>query len=416
MYDYLGIAFQPIRLIWVYTKTSATAQHPGHAPTAEDADAMPGSYFVYGRRLHEMLLLSPSFWGSSFKQILQTFYLAVCHLWFFAACLLLQPLASSPSENSAAAKRLHNCESFGEYLERIRLPRQYVTYYLLPVLSVICSCSHAEMMDFPASDVTAFMMGSFLQRTYVSRGGINKVQSMLSKGIQNIRLNTRVTKVQRVDEGVLVCWESRKGEKVTTSEEIFDRVVLAVSPNVAAAIFIPSKALLSAIPTVPVTTSITAPPSAGISLKHETGPVPSGECSYHSGRPQVMEFRTTFSDKSARSESFHFLPSGMVVRSSPCDLTAESKGKLKVSKFTRTLRTTQSRSTVQRIMRIDKPAYNSELQWENGAGTETWVNGKDNVWITGSWCWDGLVLLEGCVVSAMKVARDFGVSVPWDEE
>ena len=44
-----------------------------------------------------------------------------------------------------------------------------------------------------------------------------------------------------------------------------------------------------------------------------------------------------------------------------------------------------------------------------------WVNGQDNVWLAGAWCWDGMVLLEGCVVSAMRIASDFGVAIPWEE-
>jgi hypothetical protein len=42
-----------------------------------------------------------------------------------------------------------------------------------------------------------------------------------------------------------------------------------------------------------------------------------------------------------------------------------------------------------------------------------WRNGDDNVWLAGGWCWDGMVLLEGCVVSAMRVADAFDVEVPW---
>lgn len=411
MYEYLDVPFQRIRLIWVYTKASATSQHDLPAP--EDAETMPGNYFVYGKRLHEMLLLSPHFWTSSLRQILQTLYIAICHIWFFAACFIIQPqkIQSQPYVDVDSGKKISdNGESFRQYLERIRLPNQYAVYYLLPVLSVICSCSHAEMMDFPASDVTSFVKGSFLRETYVSQGGINRVQSKLAKGISDIRLRTRVTKVDRVDEGILIRWERTEDGKISTSEEMFDRVVLAVSPNVTAAIFSPSRSTLSVIPTVPVTSSILAPASGEISLIHEKGQVPAGECSYHRGKPLVMEFRTSFGENVVRSESLHYLPSGVIVRTSPFALTTKLKGSLDTSKFTRTLRTTQSRSMVQRVLGTDKSAYTGDL---SDRGDE-WVNGQGNVWIVGSWCWDGLVLLEGCVISSMKVAKDFGVHIPWD--
>jgi len=52
----------------------------------------------------------------------------------------------------------------------------------------------------------------------------------------------------------------------------------------------------------------------------------------------------------------------------------------------------------------------------NNSGNEKssqWLNGDGNVWLVGGWCWDGMVLLEGCVISAMRVADGMGVQVPW---
>lgn len=62
------------------------------------------------------------------------------------------------------------------------------------------------------------------------------------------------------------------------------------------------------------------------------------------------------------------------------------------TKFTRVLRTCESRDVVRDLIAGD---------------------GEEGVWVVGGWAWDGMVLLEGCVVSAMRVAREFGVEVPW---
>ncbi|KAH8123846.1 hypothetical protein FP744_10000839 [Trichoderma asperellum] len=411
MYDHLGVPFQRIQLIWVFAKVSAASQ--AQIPAAEAAETMPGSYFVYGKRLHELLLISPHFWlRASLQNVLLTFYLAVCHAWFFLACFFLPPRTTRPETYLDVvrhpAKNSKGCESLRQYLDRIWLPQRYVLYYLLPILSIICSCSHAEMLDFPASDVTRFMKGTFLRKTYVAKGGINRVQATLAEGIQDVRLQTRVTKVERVDGGggVRVRYESMQAgdekRSSSSSEQVFDRVVLAVSPNVAAAIFNPSKPLLSVVPTVPVTSTVLASPNTKVSLVHEKTHVPSGECSYRRGEAQIMAFRTTFSDSIVQTESLHYLSGGLVVRTSPTADVPEVKGTLDTSRFTRTLRTTESRGMVQKAMET------------NGAGNGTeWVNGKDNVWVVGSWCWDGMVLLEGCVISAMRVAKDLGVQVPW---
>jgi hypothetical protein len=42
-----------------------------------------------------------------------------------------------------------------------------------------------------------------------------------------------------------------------------------------------------------------------------------------------------------------------------------------------------------------------------------WKNGDGNVYLVGGWCWDGMVMLEGCIVSAIRVADALGVDVPW---
>jgi hypothetical protein len=404
MYDYIGIPFQQIQLIWVFAEVSAAAS--SQIPSPEAVPTMPGSYFVYGKRLHEMLLLSPQFWQGSIQNVLLTFYLAFCHLWLFAACFFLSPRTIQPEtylDVKSATKNASGCESLRQYLDRIGLPQRYVVYYLLPVLSIICSCSHAEMLDFPASDITGFMKGFFLQKTYVAKKGINKVQAKLVEGIEDVRLQTRVTKVDPVDRGVLIRYESTQDERRSSSEEVFDRVVLAVSPNVAATIFNPSKPLLSVIPTVPVTSTILPSPNAKYSVVHENTKVPSGECAYSRGDAQLMAFRTTFSESIVQTESLHYLASGLIVRTSPVS-DIPVKGTLDTARFTRTLRTTESRSMVQKVMET------------NGADDgKLWVNGRDNVWIAGSWCWDGMVLLEGCVVSAMRVAKDLGVDIPWQQ-
>lgn len=66
------------------------------------------------------------------------------------------------------------------------------------------------------------------------------------------------------------------------------------------------------------------------------------------------------------------------------------------------------------VERIFSRNNNSSARYDNGEKKEfSWRNGDGNVWLVGAWCWDGMVLLEGCVVSAMRVADDLGVEVPW---
>ncbi|EWG51993.1 hypothetical protein FVEG_16895 [Fusarium verticillioides 7600] len=124
---------------------------------------------------------------------------------------------------------------------------------------------------------------------------------------------------------------------------------------------------------------------------------------------QVLTLRTMFTDVgSPRTEALHAMPSGVVV--STCPLREEAQPEaIKKAKFTRTLRNTEGQALVQKLLGKSGTKKSEDNE------TMAWVNGQDNVWIAGAWCWDGMVLLEGCVVSAIRVAQDFGVAIPWEQ-
>ena len=92
----------------------------------------------------------------------------------------------------------------------------------------------------------------------------------------------------------------------------------------------------------------------------------------------------------------------------PFSDVSSAQNVLRSVKFLRALRTPRSRHVVNNIF------------GENLAGPlidekqSPWRNGDDKIWLVGGWCWDGMVLLEGCVVSAMRVASALDVDIPWN--
>ncbi|OAQ99381.1 hypothetical protein LLEC1_07807 [Akanthomyces lecanii] len=401
MYDHLRIPLRSVRYTFLYAEIQST--RTGSGPRLpQRTDPRAGTYFAF-EKLYKPVL-SSGFTGGWVQQLWQTIFLAVCYLWFIASCFLIEPQTSRKSNTS---------ESLRLYLRRIRIPRRFVDHHLLPALGAICTCSHEQLYDFPASDVVTFMTRSALQKTYMT-DGVHNLQSKLIEGVEDIRLGARVSKVERVGSGVLIQWVRQDGSG-TISEEVFDRVVLAVTPNVAANIFAPSSYALASIPTAPIVATVIDPSSKRVSVV-ERGQAPSGRLFSLHNHPQLMAFRTYFSDAVVQTEAWNYLPSGAICRTSPYSYTAEEGSVLHTAHFTRTLRTVESRSIVQRIVCRDRSAPGGATTPSEAAtekGREEWVSGKDNVWVTGSWCWDGMVLLEGCVVSAMRVADEFGVEVPW---
>ncbi|KAG6315660.1 hypothetical protein E4U22_007686 [Claviceps purpurea] len=424
MYDYLGIQLQQISLIWIFA--AATSDTSASDVTNSDgSDIMAGSYFIDGKGLHGLLLLWRHLWSKGVRQIFETLYLVFCHVWFYACCLLVAPRAVAakvPDGAESGPAGAGVCETFGAYLRRIRLSRWYVNRYLLPVVGNVCSCPHAEALDSPASDMTGFVRGSFRQKFYVNKDGINRVQAKLSEGFKDVRLQARVLKVQPVDGKVVIRWqECAEGDdgKGAIHEEVFDRVVLAMAPNVAASIFDPAQPVMGSIPTSSIVSSLLAPLSSEISLVQEENHVPEGQCTYRGGDTQTMVFRTNFSAEIVESEALHYLPSGVIIKTSPSDAGEKSMKTLYTARFPRTLRTVESRRITDMITRESNhqtksaPGGSSSGDSDSDSDSERWYNGRDNVWVVGSWCWDGLVLLEGCVVSATRVAKEFGVEIPW---
>lgn len=429
LYSHLGIPLHPVRFLFVFAEAlslsrsqrspaetangeCASKANPRLRPDAE-TDTTGGAlrrYFIHASNLHQ----TPPPWPGNrgvIPHIVEIMYLIVCHFWFSIACFTILPLTTAGEGSSSDGG-----ETFAEYLERIWLPRRYAAQYLLPLMSCVSTCTHDQLLDFPASDIVNYKKLSHGQQHYAVCGGVNQVQERLSKGMDDIRLSARVLEVRpnTVHGGVSIRWQSMKGASGQVSEELFDRVVLAVSPDVAGKIFEPLEGVTDKIPTVQVESAILVPVAAEeesktFSIMDERERVSSG-CMHHgrdSSQAQAITFKTRFSGKGSRTEAVHAMPSGVVVSTCPLDPHTSLKNTLQRAKFTRTLRTPESRAVVERIMgRMDSSDKAGDLEDE-------WANGDDNVWLAGAWCWDGMVLLEGCIESAMRVAEDFGVHVPW---
>lgn len=272
-------------------------------------------------------------------------------------------------------------------------------------MSSVSTCSHAELLAFPASDTVNYKNLTQGQQDYVVCGGVRQVQSRLAQGINDVRFGAKVTMLAGDGNEVIVSWQSPIHWDGNTFSQRFDRAVLAVSADVAAKLYSPLAKTLGKIPTRRVRCSILSSHLGKYHILRGVDISSTKGCAHHgeTSPSEVITFRTQCNEGGPRTEAFHTMPSGVLVNTRPLDTEKEinSKETLEVAKFTRTLRTPESRAIVEQIMGRSGPQ-------------EGWINGDGNIWLAGSWCWDGMVLLEGCVVSAMQVARDFGVRIPWE--
>ncbi|KAK0386034.1 hypothetical protein NLU13_5871 [Sarocladium strictum] len=413
LYEHLKVPMHPVQFLFVFAQ--AFGGPSPVQPRSRKLEDHPGSYFVHTSNLHSIPPPRPASSGLV-AHVWETLFLVVCYAWFSVACFLIEPRSSgAPSKDGLFPEE----ETIAEYLRRIWIPERYASHYLVPLMSSVSTCSHAELLAFPARDVVNYKKLSHGQLHYTVCGGVNTVQSKLSEGLKDIRLGTSVTKVlpAQNEKGATVSWRTTLGDNASgpVLEERFDRVVLAVSPDVAARIFGPLTASLEQIPTIKVSSSVISPTSPlrekGSEHVVETGePSSASACMHHANGQspaQRIMLRTRFHGRETKTEALHVMPSGVTVSTCPLDENADGET-LKTARFTRTLRNAKSQAIVRSLTRARDAG-----EEDDGSG---WANGDDGVWLTGAWCWDGMVLLEGCVVSAMRVARDFGVDIPWESE
>lgn len=383
LYDYLGIRYRSQPFLFNF---AAESQSPSTCPSAR-----PRTYFVHASNLHQRAP-RPSAIGI-IPYCAQVVYLIACYAWFSLCCFLVAPQTG---------------ESLQQYVDRTYVPRYFVTYYLVPLLSSVATCPHESLLMFPASDITEYKRRTHGAPHYTVAGGVRGVQDRLVQGIP-CELNANVTAVVPLDKGVEVSWTKRSGSDLKLYSEYFDRVILAVPPDVVGRIFEPLQYHMSRIPTVAVESVIHTDRSV---LVDKEGPIRDKYAA------QLIYLQTT-TEGVRRTESHHIQPCGRIV--STCPYSSIKKASIFHSaNFSRVLRSTRSQQIVNTIFGDSSSTpclVRSSIVGENSHNKPLphWKNGQDNVWLVGGWCWDGMVLLEGCVVSAMRVADDLGVKVPWRE-
>lgn len=367
LYDYLGIRYHAQPFLFDLAA-------PANATSNGSRDA---SYFVYASNLHQFAPRPASV--GRLRHVGELVYLVFSYVWFLLCCLYVYPRGG---------------ETLHEYLHRTRIPRHFVTSYLLPLMSSVTTCPHPTLLGFPATDIIEYKRRTLSSPHLRVSDGVRQVQDRLVKDIP-YQLNATVTAVEPCDDGVRVSWAQGNGSDRKTHADYFDNVILAVTPDVVGRIFQPLRHHMSQIPTTTVESFVHT--DTRVMGQTDTQRVKGSET-------QLIHIHTS-TDAAQKTESHYFQPCGVIVTTCPFSPIDPSLV-LHSSKFTRVLRNPDSQKIVNAVFRATPDLYSEK-------SAPLWRNGDDNVWLVGGWCWDGMVLLEGCVVSAMRVAHALDVEIPW---
>lgn len=375
LYDYLGVPYHTQDFIFTFTHLDSR-----RISGCDDVSSAEPS-MTHASNFHRIPPIPRT--ADIVSWLLEALYALFFNLWFTLCAYYIAPYGEASGSRS---------ETFRHYLQRIYLPRHFVDNYLLPLMASVCTCSHDELLDFPASDVLEYKRRTHRQPHYVVKNGVRAAQGRLVQGL-NVQLKASVEKVVPGSDGVALHYVDAAGGHRVDS---FDLVVLAVSPDVVAAVFEPLRDTLRRIPTTTVQTvahndMASLPRVSAEFRKKSLGTT-----------DQMIHFRST----KGTTEAIHEQEGrSLIVTTNPITPIKPSRI-VRSAKFTRVLRSPESRRIVNEIF------ADQEL-----AGTEKpvvhWHNGDGGIFIAGGWCWDGMVLLEGCVVSAMRVASSLDVEIPW---
>ncbi|KAL4755187.1 hypothetical protein BDW72DRAFT_164300 [Aspergillus terricola var. indicus] len=464
MYKFLGVVFASPKFVYSISFSRNNKKFPSKT---ERKDEKGGAYFIHSSNNHILPPIRPAGVGVT-KYVFELLYLLFWYLWFTFACFWIPPKTTPLPEkgkgegkrrresSASDAKDSHftphahdpksttagSSETLRAYLSRIGIPSYYTTWYFLPLMSSITTCTHEELLNFPASDIIGYAWQTHRKPHYTLTRGVKQAEMRLSSGL-NVQYNHRVTKVETLGSGRVrvhfVANAGTKNRRAGTKE--YDRVIIATTPDVVGRIFSPLSLAMKVIPTTEVRTVVhrdyggVGEVSAylrdcgrlqkrGINSFEPAKPIASSNGCVSASGPSTPVLTAmhmvTETDASgiSRTESVHEHPANVLVTTYALENRISEEQILHSVYFTRVLRTPASRDIVNSLFsRSKSPAATLCKEKEKGKGAvsvEGWKNGDGNVYLVGGWCWDGMVLLEGCVVSAMRVARELGVEVPWD--
>ncbi|KAL3482729.1 hypothetical protein BJX62DRAFT_231479 [Aspergillus germanicus] len=425
LYTHLGVQFDEPRFVYSLSTLDSTDDDTA---TKKRSTTKGGNYFIHSSNNHILPPIRPM--GLSIARwVIEVAYLLFWYTWFTLAAFLISPRTIATktttrqkdfyTSGALTTTTTYSSETLRSYLSRIMLPKYYITRYFLPLMSSVTTCTHDELLDFPASDIVAYARRTFRRPHYTVRGGVRQAEGKLSTGLR-VRFGAKVVSVTTLEDGrVKVRWRRVGAEtEEEVLEETYDKAIIAVTPDVVGSIFEPLSRDMKDIPTTSVQ-SVVHQDFARI-----------GDCSAQLRRNPRFASRATSSSSNSTStsasgpvsaaihmytnlstgktESVHEHRSSMLITTYPVDENIDESKILHRAIFTRVLRSPRSREIVNGIF---SPRVKSRRDTKDSANS--WKNGDGNVYLVGGWCWDGMVMLEGCIVSAIRVADALGVDVPW---
>lgn len=278
--------------------------------------------------------------------------------------------------------------TFDDYLNKTGFSKRLKNDYLVPMTSAIWSTPSTKMLEFPAESLIQFMKNhSLIQKERPKwrtvSGGSREYVSKLTQDTDAIfKKNAEVISVERVDNGVLV-------KDINGHEELFDEVVMAAHSDQSL------KMLKDASPDELNVLSSVQYVQNDVWLHRDTALMPKRKKAWaawnYIGNKNVMDDRDV-------SVTYWMNKLQNIDESYPLFVTLNP------------INEPNPELTFERYQ-YAHPLFNSEaIEAQRNLKN---IQGKNRIWFCGAWT--GFGFHEDGLKSGLKVARQLGGVVPWEE-
>ncbi|KAJ2451497.1 hypothetical protein EV183_003575 [Coemansia sp. RSA 2336] len=279
--------------------------------------------------------------------------------------------------------------TIGQYLEKEQYSRIFVDRVFVPFIASLLTCSLSAARDYPANTVLHFVSKAVCgARLRKAKNGVQEVCEVLARGIKT-HLGAGIQKMEIKEKVLLVTDDD--------VEHWFDKVVLATPADTAARLLrsaqvskeYPPADLLAALDAVPYEDTV-------VVTHRDTSVMPEKKAEWRG-----VNIRTSAASGHAMATHWiNFVERTSTGRklSSPVFQTVDPLVKLSKDKIIS--KTSFHRSLVS----LDSQARINSIHRHQGTC---------GVWLVGTYTSPGVPLLEGCVRTAIDVARAMGVSSPF---
>lgn len=288
------------------------------------------------------------------------------------------------AERDAKTPQSFTAIDFGDYLEQIKAGKDFVETVLLPLLSVTCTCDYQTVKRYPADIMLEYLTCGVhkLGITSAAKG----VDDIVPRLIQNVELrtNAKVQKVFKSDNQLRVRTEDG-------DEQSYHHVIIATQAQHAASMLSDFNRRIEGLSKVPVEKSIMSVhtdsdllPDSSVALSPVTYHVPKS-----SERAEVsVDLTKAIARLSGQKSVFQTW--------NPMRNIAANRELARVQ-FTRPAVTLESRVAVAGLRNQNQMPGNQ-------------------LWLCGSYMTEKVPLLEAAVDSAIAVAEQLGVNIPWQPQ